>query len=89
MDFLIWIVTYIINEIKETDVYSGGHTNISIINKNGWRNIPKETILKHYDDGIQMICKGLSQSFKNKTWLKNSYVICFQDHNLISYSLVF
>lgn len=55
MDFLIWIVTYIINEIKETDVYSGGHTNISIINKYGWRNIPKETILKHYDDGIQMI----------------------------------
>ncbi|MGZ5549096.1 MAG: hypothetical protein ACXWFZ_14225, partial [Nitrososphaeraceae archaeon] len=71
MDFLIWIVTYIINEIKETDVYSGGHTNISIINKYGWQNIPKDTILKHYDDGIQMICKGLSQSFKNRNLAEN------------------
>ena len=67
LKFLVWVVTYVINEIKETDTYSGGHTDISIINKDGYLNISKDTILKHYDEGIQMICKGLSQSFKNKT----------------------
>jgi hypothetical protein len=67
VNFLIWLVTYIINEIKETDVYSGGHTNISIIDQRGWKNISKETILKHYEDGIQRTCKGLSQLFKDSS----------------------
>ncbi len=60
LKFLVWLVTYVINEIKETDTYSGDHTDISIINKDGYLNISKDTILKHYEDCIQMICKGLS-----------------------------
>jgi 20S proteasome alpha/beta subunit len=52
LKFLLWVVTYVINEIKETYTYSGGHTDISIINKDGYLNISKDTILKHYDEGI-------------------------------------
>jgi 20S proteasome alpha/beta subunit len=61
VDVAIKFVSYYMNEIKTTDIGSGGSTRVSLLDQNGLHDLTNDEISKHHQEFIERLTKGLSQ----------------------------
>lgn len=58
----IMFSSYIINEVKTSDRYSGGLTRIGVVDINGFRQLPESEVISNYNEFLDIITKGLGAS---------------------------
>jgi hypothetical protein len=65
----IWISTIVINEVKAVEPNTGGNTNIVIVNKDGYNEVPDKDQQEFYRDTVNIVSSELGKRFsveKNK-----------------------
>jgi 20S proteasome alpha/beta subunit len=68
----------IINEVKESDSYSGGETKVVVVTSRGVNELLQQEVQKNYNTFLEVMAKGLAPTFKgqiseeqiNKMWAK-------------------
>lgn len=58
-----FIASFVVNEIKEFDTFSGGSTKVSVIRKKGFQEIPDKIVSKNYNAMVNLISINLPRSF--------------------------
>ncbi len=53
--------SYVINEVKTSDRYTGGMTKVAVINSGGFRELSETEVSGNYNKFLDIITKGLSQ----------------------------
>jgi 20S proteasome alpha/beta subunit len=67
LNYNIWVGSYVINEIKEFDTYTGGSTKVGVIRNEGFIEIPDSKVLEYYNQVVDAIPKAVSDALtKNK-----------------------
>jgi 20S proteasome alpha/beta subunit len=67
LGYNLWVASYVINEIKDFDNYSGGATKVTAIHANGFNELSDRKVLQFYNKAVS----GFSIALKNSFGLKN------------------
>lgn len=63
LGYNLWIASYVINEIKDFDSYSGGSTKVAAVHNNGFNEIPDEKVLQFYNQAVSGFSNAIKNSF--------------------------
>lgn len=66
VNYGIFIACYIINEIKNFDMQTGGSVNVAVIHKGQFLELSEKQVSKFYLDAVEAISKGMGQMTRNK-----------------------
>ncbi len=76
ISYNIWIASYIINEVKAIELYTGGNTKVVIITNEGFQEIPNKIQRDFYEKTIRAISKVMEEKLsdeENKLDFKNMF----------------
>ncbi|CAN5891169.1 hypothetical protein BH23THE1_BH23THE1_25210 [soil metagenome] len=62
----VGIAAYVINEVKQLDVETGGKTQIALVNSNGFKELSFEEQTKCYHVMTDNLLSSLNENFSNK-----------------------
>lgn len=79
LSLLIGIALFVVEEVKGIDSFSGGDTQVAVIENNGYRKIPFDEYSQHYEKMIyslsETLGKRLSDSSKDIDTLKKLFPV--------------
>jgi 20S proteasome alpha/beta subunit len=76
INYNIWIASYVINEVKAVEPYTGGNTRIVVIGDEGFQEIPDKIQHDFYENTITAISKVMEEKLsdsENKTNFKTIF----------------
>jgi 20S proteasome alpha/beta subunit len=65
LKYNLWIASYVINEVKAFDPYTGGDTKVVFVDEDGDNEMPHDKVSEYYHHTIDQIAGALSQFFDN------------------------
>jgi hypothetical protein len=64
LNYKIWINILTINEIKAFDSKSSGNTQVAIIDKDGFKSLPRKRIVELYSRYREAIAGGVAKQLR-------------------------
>jgi 20S proteasome alpha/beta subunit len=78
--FCALYATYIINDVKTVDIRSGGSTKVSVINKNGFTEIPDNILKQLYDEFLGAMSGAFSKLIEDPRISRKAIKDIFPQH---------
>jgi len=69
----VWIASYVINEVKAFDPYTGGNTKVVFIDTKGYNEIPDEKVTQYYNYTVQQIGSSFASLLENDKEIVNLF----------------
>jgi 20S proteasome alpha/beta subunit len=69
----VWIASYVINEVKTFDPYTGGNTKVVFIDTKGYNEIPDEKVTQYYNYTVQQIGSSFASLLENDKEIVNLF----------------
>ena len=69
----VWIASYVINEVKAFDPYTGGNTKVVFIDTKGYNEIPDEKVTQYYNYTVQQIGSSFASPLENDKEIVNLF----------------
>lgn len=66
IEHIIGIASYVVNEVKQLDLETGGKIQIAILDQDGYKELSSEEQSKHYQTMIDNVYSLLNENFSNK-----------------------
>jgi 20S proteasome alpha/beta subunit len=66
IEHIIGIAAYVVNEVKQLDLETGGKIQIAIIDQDGYKELSSEEQSNHYQTMIDNLYSLLNENFSNK-----------------------
>jgi hypothetical protein len=66
VDGVVPIACFIINEVKESDSYSGGETKVVVVTSKGVTELLQQEVQKNYNTFLGVMANGLAPIFEGE-----------------------